>query len=140
MGYRNKDGGKSRTLYNKMNKFKVGDRVKILEGCSGTRAGEVRNLYRSKEDGDLYAEGGESISSGCSCEYKWEWVSSGRKQIPPKFILIYEIDEDPVEKFPTLTAVRKRIKELEEQGAHSYEVYEIKKALTVNITKRVEIK
>jgi len=58
------------------------------------------------------------------------------KQIPPKFILQYEIDEDPFELFNTLNEVKNRIKELMADGGHSYKVYEIKKMWTPVVEKR----
>ena len=62
------------------------------------------------------------------------------KEKPTKFILIYEIDEDPVEYFLTLIAMEKRIKELDEQGGHSFRAFPVGKELVVDITKQVTIK
>lgn len=51
-------------------KFKEGDRVKIIENCSGALSGEIGILKMKL--GELFAitkhSGGES---GCSCSYNW---------------------------------------------------------------------
>ena len=51
-------------------KFKEGDRVKIIENCSGTLSGEIGIL--KEKLGELFAitkNSGEN--RGCSCKHNW---------------------------------------------------------------------
>ena len=122
-----------------MNKFKVGDRVRIIKEETGHRfkIGEIVKINRV--NGANYYAVGDNDSWYVRDE-EIESVGKARKVKQPKFLLKYEIDEDPWEEFQTLVAVKKRIKELEEEGAHSYKVYAVDKVMEVVISKQITIK
>ena len=124
-----------------MNKFKVGDRVRSIS--AENHNGNVGTIRRVDTTSVPYLVELEIIGSWWFAENSLERVGKSAKRMKPKqpqFLLQYEIDSDPWEEFQTLSAVRKRIKELEEEGAHSYKVYEIKSVKEVVISKRIEIK
>ena len=50
-------------------RFKIGDKVKILQDCSGCFAGHIYILERKNEGGSLRA--GDGIINGCSCRNNW---------------------------------------------------------------------
>ncbi len=51
-------------------KFKEGDRVKIIENCSGALSGEIGILKMKL--GELFAITKHSgCNCGCSCQYNW---------------------------------------------------------------------
>lgn len=58
-----------------------------------------------------------------------------KEPAPAKFLLQYEIDEDPFEEFQTILEIKKRIKELVEEGGHSFVVWEIKKKIVLDVEK-----
>ena len=116
-------------------KFKVGDKVKMNNNCKFSGDYYVIQDFTDKGLGAF-----DDHSCVCADEGHWSFVGNAKPQKLPKFLLRYEIDSDPWEEFQTLTAVRKRIKELEEEGAHSYKVYEIASVKEVVISKRIEIK
>ncbi len=83
----------------------------------------------------------------CSCFSDQHLINGGRGRPrkvvapkPPLFILQYEVDGDPIEKFQTLKEVKARIAELKEDGGHSFEVFKIEKAYTVTLSTLVELK
>ncbi len=62
-------------------KFKTGDRVKVLEDCSGTMVGWTYTLTDGNKSGEqkgkLWASKGKlrfNDSNGCSCKSNWELV------------------------------------------------------------------
>ena len=58
---------------------------------------------------------------------------SGKIMKSIKFILVYEIDEDPIEYFETLPQVKKRIRELQKEEAHDFRVFGVIKAYEVSV-------
>ncbi len=62
---------------------------------------------------------------------------------PPKFLLKYDLDTDPIEEFETLAEVKKRIQELHKEHRdtlHNIVVYEIKSKKEIEIEKTIKIK
>ena len=141
-----------------MNKFKVGDRVKIVEesiGGSATRKYnvgkigsivEVDNNDHYKVDGDFIDSSGREHSKGrlfLLRELELVKESKTPKPIKVNFLLKYELDEDPIEEFETRTAVMKRIRELTKDTSlkrDSIVVYEVKKKVNITLEDSVKIK
>jgi hypothetical protein len=114
-------------------KFKVGDRIKLLDYS--------RYEYPEFKDQPASIIG---VSAGSSFQWRIRWDNgatscvataniklAGRvdKIVPPRFILQYELDQDPFELFATEKEVRARIKELAERHdlkRDSIKIYEIK--------------
>lgn len=114
-------------------KFKVGDRVRATQNCSGTREGRVYTVHED-EEGDLYIE-------DCTCQETWELAN--RKGKKPNFLLQYELDEDPIEEFETMKEVEERIQELSERNdlkRDSLVIYEIAKKYEVKIETKISKK
>lgn len=133
--------------------FKVGDRVRLTQvfirdiegglsvGDEGTVKegktmlnGALVNFPSSNREGKLH---------GCLTE-QLELVrsASSEKSAPPKFLLRYDRESDPVEEFATLPEVRTRVKELLSDRSvkrDSFKVYEIKNVLKVKVDERVSI-
>lgn len=63
-----------------MSKFKVGDRVKILTGCSLCVAGEIAVIHDTDRNGNNKEAGpwawGADPSSCCHCENNWELIKN----------------------------------------------------------------
>lgn len=60
--------------------FKVGDKVRILKDCSGTRRGEIA-ILSLEEQNCLIAHTKNSTKLrgyGCMCEYNWELIRNNR--------------------------------------------------------------
>lgn len=121
-------------------KFKAGDRVRILFGCSGNKVNDERAL--SEKAGILYA--GE-----CSCPLNWELmeISAAKPGQAVKqavrFILQYELDTDPFELFVTEKELRARIAELAVNPSlqrDSIKVYDIKRVRTVKLGVKITLK
>lgn len=94
--------------------FKIGDKVKIKQNCSGCRSGEIGVLKDKHGDGDLFAmtkncEG----TDGCSCESNWELAKRGQsvEEKPMQFIVIFdEPDGDPHKLFATKKEMEKWVR------------------------------
>ena len=77
-----------------------------------------------------------------------ELIKKGRglpkKEVAPKFLLKYDLDEDPIEEFATMLEVKKRIKELVKDESSlkrdSIVVYAIKSKTKVTLEDKVVIK
>jgi len=124
-----------------MNEFKVGDKVKVLEtgGINRDLAKVGAILTVSKVNNGKIDGFKEWNDNGWAFENSWYKLVKNvkeKKVLPPKFILQYEIEEDPFELFTTLIEVKARIKELMSKGGHSYKVYEIKKMWTPTVEKK----
>jgi len=135
-------------------KFKVGDKVKKVRksdhsncvpiGAVGVIVGVLEEWNEDDYDID-YKEGchhsprhNRRLATGQD-----SWLKLVSRAKPPKFILQYELDEDPVEEFQTLKEVKKRIQELSKRDdlkRHSIRVYEIKKMWTPTLEETVKIK
>jgi len=58
-------------------KFKVGQKVRLKEDCSGIRAGEICTLVLDKEDNDIYAVNGHY--DRCSCVSNWKEINNDKE-------------------------------------------------------------
>lgn len=125
-------------------KFKVGDKVKYTSDNFGDYDrnplwgglyGKLVGIITNHSDGwyDVSWDNGETNSYN---EEDLELVKKAELPKPPKFILQYEIDEDPIEEFQTLREVEKRIRELVNEGGHSFKVYEVKKMTIPEVEKK----
>lgn len=62
--------------------FKVGDKVKIIEGCANCETGEVCVLKMGDKDGacgDILFAHGQATHANCVCENNWKLVESQPK-------------------------------------------------------------
>ena len=121
-------------------KFKVGDKVKRTTGDDylNMKIGDTGIVYSMMSCGHINIRGFKTDgSNGTYHESYYTLIKSGKakKEVPAKFLLQYEIDEDPFEEFQTLTAVKKRIKELVKEGGHSFVLWEIKKKTILDVEK-----
>jgi len=125
-------------------KFKKGDRVKIARAIIGEDdkyVGRVFTVNKYDEDSEMY------LLNNCSVgmkESQLTKVSGGGSNKPVRFLLQYELDEDPIEEFSTMEEVNERIKELVEEeedlNRDSMVVYEIKSKKTVKVETKITIK
>lgn len=120
-------------------KFKVGNKVTRRTG-SGTNMrfyeGDIGILVAiNGEYGDVKLSDGY-VSAGHSLK-NLELIKKGKtkKEVPPKFLLQYEIHGDPFEEFQTIAEIKKRIKELVPKGGHKFVVWEIKKKIVLDVQK-----
>ncbi len=145
-----------------MNKFKVGDRVRILpnfehnHGCAGYggyvgQVGTIHAESRLEHENNLHIyvvfddiPGGQH---GCYSYDQLELVRSAKpssqRPVVPKFLLRYKLDSDPVEEFSTLPEVKARIKTLLSNRSlkrDSIKVYELKGVLNVTIQDLIVMK
>lgn len=141
-----------------MNKFKVGDRVKVIGGVSKEHCECSNNIcWIGKMDLGFGTIKGVldnqtvTLKEGDSGRFGWKFcsdcwlikVGKDAKSKPVKFLLQYERDEDSIEEFQTLPEAKKRIEELtkgSEVKQDSFVIYEIKKVYNVEITKQVNLK
>jgi len=69
--------------------FKVGDKVKMKEGCAPLKSGDICIVYI--REGDLWASmGGDRDGASCDQPEKWELISSNKTtmvNLKEKFIL-----------------------------------------------------
>lgn len=133
-------------------KFKVGDKLKVLDTSN------VRSYHAEESIGKTFVLDSVRAASlnqndricpfnnDFGCNYKASdfkiFGSKTKKQKPPKFLLQYELDEDPVEYFDSLPQVRKRLKELtkdETLKRHTVRLFELKKELSVDIKETTSI-
>lgn len=157
-------GKKRKTIVKKEEGFKVGDWVKVNNVDGRTMEGEIGEM--DSKGGRKYIfvwqnqySGGEGDIDPSTKNYKYSWqvgeenlqkltlLRRGKtkiKQVNYKFILQYELDEDPFELFYTMDEVKKRIDNLvknkESLKLDSIKIYEIKNVKTVKVTKVVSIK
>ncbi len=120
-------------------KFKKGDKVRAIDNYLEVRKGDVLTVKSGPKGnvggGNYYFKEVGQVMLGNDLELL--------PAKPLKFLLRYEIDEDPIEEFASLPAVRKRVKELVDkhgESVHSFKVYEIKSVKEVSISRRIEIK
>ena len=118
--------------------FVIDDSEKDYHFSKSVQIGTVGKLTEERdEDGDYILDDGFSINESCLTLYK------DYKLKTPKFLLKYDLEEDPIEEFQTMPEVRKRIKELVEEednlDEESMIIYEIKSVKKVKISKRIEI-
>lgn len=121
-------------------KFKIKDKVKIVKVFN--EDGSICTEH-SEDIGKIFVV--ESVNKYAKFPYSLEGIDSDWKDQElklistyklPKFLLQYELDEDPVEYFDNLPQVRKRLKELNENSSFksdSVRLFELKKELDVNI-------
>ena len=143
-------------------KFKIGDKVRILSKSVGgglstsnifKEAGKERgNYWVVRIEDDTYYKGVkrylvvDSIKDGTSGDHFLEkdliLVKNSKIPKQPKFLLQYELDEDPVEYFDNLPQVRKRLKELNKDSTFkrdSVRLFELKRELEVEIKELTSI-
>jgi hypothetical protein len=130
-------------------KFKVGDTVECVE-VSEKEAGIVAGAGWSKGKQFVIAKVVEGLAlANCKAvdccfpakdsgvyEPHLRLIKVRQPPQPPRFILQYELDQDPFELFATEKEVRARIKELAERAdlkRDSIKVYEIKNVRAVKL-------
>jgi hypothetical protein len=124
-------------------RFKVGDKVKFTRVIiSEDEPYFGKTLTVSKVLADNYY-----ALKGCSTDMKGsqlERVGKAGKLKPVRFLLQYELEEDPIEEFSTMEEVNARIKELVEEEEDlkrdSMVVYEIKSKKQVKVETKISIK
>lgn len=120
-----------------MANFKKGDKVKgnnIGCDCDGHDYLIITDVRKGIYHYDGYKN--NKIFASCyECFKDSDLVlfKKGKKSIDAKFLLQYEIEEDPFEEFQTIIDIKKRIKELVKDGAHSFIVWEIKKKIVLDV-------
>lgn len=138
--------------------LKVGDRVKLTTTKHGdSRANPVYGGVQGKTTGTILSVDHESQWVH---EVKWdngehntyligdlELVKVGKpiKEPPIKFLLQYELDEDPVEEFATLNDLKRRLQEIVADNPRSLKrdriyVYEVKKKIKIDVEEKTTIK
>lgn len=137
-------------------KYKIGDEVQITVDSSNSsyhcfdigNQGKITDVCEESDyndDGDIsyYVEGEDN--SDWVPEKEMKVIKAGKpvKVVPMKYILQYELDEDPFELFATLPEVKARIRELAKDTSLKRDriyVYEIKKTTKVEISTTTNIK
>lgn len=144
-------------------KFKVGDRVKLVNPSSGhdVRSGDEGTVVRiSSFSGLVYIHLDKSRVGDCWAR-SWEEVESiptgrlylaypgevalikrgGVRMKAPKFVLLYDLDdEDPYETFLSKRTAEKRISILVESGAENILLVTVAKVEKVTTPSRFELK
>lgn len=125
-------------------KFKKRDTVKLTNDLWGDKGEVCVIIDIDQEDDELPYQ---ILINSNREEF---WVDEGdiesytqTKTSKVKFLLQYELDEDPVEEFETIAQVKKRIKELAKRDdlkRWSIVVYEIKKVMPIELIDSVKIK
>ena len=132
-----------------MTTFKKGDKVKVTDVMrsdreNGMRLGQILTVTIDQEDesDDVFVNFNGDYEYSIACD-QIEYVERGRRasQKPIKFLLKYDLDEDPIEEFSTLPEVKKRIAELiaeeEDLQKDSIVVYELKRKINVKLSTKV---
>lgn len=132
-------------------KFKVGDRVRFIGECLYSFGGNFAGYAKKGDEFIISSVGINGLDGsimysvqGSYCEKDPNWLNmeknfelvkkgKSKKILPPKFLLQYEIDGDPIEEFQTLNEVKKRVKELHEKRGHSFVVYEVKNKIVLDV-------
>jgi hypothetical protein len=134
--------------------FKVGDRVKIARPYDDSWDGDCQGFSRDigkygyvteVEDEHINVDG-----STCYHANQLDLVpvkgKRGRPRIKPKpvkFLLKYDLDEDPIEEFSTMDEVRERIDYLVKNESSlkkdSMIVYEVKSRKTVSVQTKIKL-
>jgi hypothetical protein len=126
-----------------MGNFKVGDRIRVLSGKECTIIG-----FDSQGDPKVkYDDGTTSAwySSDCTLikQAKGKRGRPRTKPKPIKFLLKYDLDEDPIEEFSTMDEVRERIDYLVKNERSlkrdSMVVYEIRSKKTVSVETKIKL-
>lgn len=111
-------------------KFKVGDILIEKESGESMKIESINGNYVKSFPSDIGCE-------NWSMDYlEKNFIKKSNKKVkPPKFILQYEIDEDPIEEFQTLKEVKNRISELAiDEEAHSFKVYQVTKLIIPEVS------
>ena len=97
-------------------KFKVGDKVKVLKREQGENGNGQLTCLKTKigDTGIISTINANDISLENNCVfYERELVfDKNYKEPKPNFLIKYDLDQETIEEIETLTAVKKRIKEL----------------------------
>lgn len=61
-----------------MNKFKIGDKIKMTANCNGCIEGKIYTIVGNPYNNPMSKMGVENESKGdsCTCEYKWELINN----------------------------------------------------------------
>lgn len=134
--------------------FKVGDRVKLKQNFdtdwireSGIKQGQIYTVKEIDYDGTLRFI--EQTTTKWQGPEHYELVKGKRgrpakaKDPIVKFLLKYDLDEDPIEEFESMQQVNKRIKELLQRSdlkRDSMVIYSVKSKKKVAIEPRIVIK
>lgn len=135
-------------------KYKVGDNVEIVvdgdeSGYHWLDKGMVGIITELDDDEDeelpIYRVKVEGKDPNWCSEEETKVIKTGKpaKVVPMKYILQYELDEDPFELFATLPEVKARIRVLAQNDSLKRDkifVYEIKKTTKVEISTTTNIK
>jgi len=121
-------------------KFKVGDRIHNIQKPNGSNnGGKFGTVSEIKEDMVVvkYDDGTRGQDAP-----PYDAYELAKPLPPPKFLLVYCLEEDPVEEFQTIAEVKARIKVLWKNPnlvKDSIKVYEIKKMFPVKIENLIRI-
>ena len=121
-------------------KFKIGDKVRQKKGSEFYhQSKEQVGVIKSGNPGDwMEVEWSGGDTNSYAAKHLEKVNKKDLKKKNPKFLLRYELDEDPIEEFENLAGVKKRILELVETESSldrgSIVVYEVKS------TRRIEVK
>lgn len=127
-----------------MEKFKIGDKVEIIgDSCHhGEPIGTVVTLLRrhSTYDNSKGIENFVFDNKGTYIRFpdiRHILKGKSKKSLPPKFLLRYDLDTDPIEEFGTLKEVKARILHLVKNESRlkkdSVYYYKISKKVKVEI-------
>jgi hypothetical protein len=135
--------------------FKIGDKVRILNRdlrCSAHSIGDIGTIVRIDDSDmpyEIYIPGSSKThwSSAKGIELVTSKGKRGRpstKPRPVKFLLKYDLDEDPIEEFETMEQVTDRIDYLVKNESSlkrdSMIVYEIKSKKVVSVETKIKMK
>ncbi len=131
-------------------KFKVGDKVKIIKIIDDDgdmyqkdkgKIGKITDIDNNHTH--PYSLDCKGLMADFFLENELELVKKSKPAKPPKFLLQYELDEDPIEYFEMLPQARNRLKELvkdETLKRHTVRLFELKRELSVEIKDNISIK
>lgn len=136
--------------------FKVGDKVKVVGQCvcQDTHYDCLKGQVATIKENDGNDEGSwpwlvENEDDSCWFNSSCLEPVTGRrgrprtKPKPVKFLLKYDLDEDPIEEFSTIDEVRERIDYLVKNESSlkrdSMIVYEIKSKKTVSVETKIKL-
>lgn len=133
-------------------KFKVGDRVRFVK--SGDEKIDKINsrqlfigLYGTiLEDKGRTADGDPiyrlALDTGGICDGftdEGELKKTTKKAKKTKYLLRFDMEEDPVEEWATFSEIEDRIRIIKKEGAHNFVVYELGKKFSVDIEEIEEV-
>jgi hypothetical protein len=132
--------------------FKVGDKVRSIKTREEDEVESVPGM--SEYDRMNYSSANRGfvlIHNSWEYQKDWELVTPAKgkrgrprtKPKPVKFLLKYDLDEDPIEEFSTMDEVKERIDYLVKNERSlkrdSMVVYEIKKRWTASVSTKIKL-